>query len=192
MSRIRSLRPNVTREEAVEQFSPAGPAGAFRRLVFGPLRSVADFYIPFRLFQVEVSNAGKRDTRILGLEAVVGSLDLYRFEQIPGSSEIISVETRNHPESRLDDARAHELVVDKFRRALYSEGFFRMRDLSITATPLPGDLHIPYWVGFRGSGARAQVFVIDAVRRQFEGAKVRDLLQNWLTGPPAAVLQGRQ
>jgi hypothetical protein len=183
MSRIRSLRPNVTREEAAAEFSPAGPAELVRRVMFGPLRSVADFYIPFRLFQVEVSNAGKRDQHLLGLEAVMGVLDLYHFEAIPGASEVISVDTRNHPESRLDDARAQELVIDKFQRALFSKGFFRMRELSIVAAPLPGDLHIPYWVGFRGSGTRAWVSVMDAVRHRIEGFKVRHLLQTWLAAP---------
>jgi hypothetical protein len=183
MSRIRSLRPNVTREEAVAEFSPTGPRGLVRRLMFGPLRSVADFYIPFRLFQVEVCNAGKRDEYILGLEAVTGMLDLYHFDQIPDAAEIISLDTRNHPESRLDDARAQSLVIDKFQRALFSKGFLQMRELSMVATPLPGDLHIPYWVGFRGSGMHAQVSVMDAVRRRMEGAKVRHLLQTWLTAP---------
>ncbi|PYX82755.1 MAG: hypothetical protein DMG70_13095 [Acidobacteria bacterium] len=183
MSRIRSLRPNVTREEAAAEFSPAGPAGLVRHLIFGPLRSVADFYLPFRLFQVEVGNAGKRDQHILGLEAVMGVLDLYHFEEIPGASEIISVDTRNHPESRLNDARAQELVINKFQRALFSKGFFRMRELSIVAAPLPGELYIPYWVGFRGSGMRARVSVMDAVRHRIEGSKVRYLLQTWLTAP---------
>jgi hypothetical protein len=183
MSRIRSLRPNVSREEAVAEFSPAGPAGLVRRLICGPLRSVADVYIPFRLFQVEVCNAGKRDEHILGLEAVMGVLDLYHFDQIPDASEVISLDTRNHPESRLDDARAQALVIDKFQRALFSKGFLRMRELRIVATLLPGDLHIPYWVGFRGAGTRARISVIDAVRCRIEGAKVRHLLQTWLTGP---------
>ena len=183
MSRIRSLRPNVTREEAVAEFSATGPRGLVRRLMFGPLRSVGEFYIPFRLFQVEVRNAGKRDEHILGMEVVIGMLDLYHFEQIPDASEIISVDTRNHPESRLDDARAQALVIDKFQRALFSKGFFRMRELSMIATPLPGNLHIPYWVSFRGSGMRARVSVMDAVRRRMEGAKVRHLLQTWLTAP---------
>src|SRR5205807_4422052 len=74
MSRIRSLRPNVTREEAAAEFSPAGPAGLVRHLIFGPLRSVADFYLPFRLFQVVVGNAGKRDQHILGLVSVMAAV----------------------------------------------------------------------------------------------------------------------
>ncbi len=83
MARIRSLRPNVTREEATEHFS-SGLFDFLRETTFGPLHSVADFYIPFRLFQVEILNGGKRDQRIFGLDAVNGSLDLYHFEQLPG------------------------------------------------------------------------------------------------------------
>ncbi|HEY1271442.1 MAG TPA: hypothetical protein VGF08_05635 [Terriglobales bacterium] len=181
MPRIRTLRPNVTREEAVEQFS-SGLGGLFRRAAFGPIRSVADFYIPFKLFRVEISNAGKVNALVLGLESVVGSLDLYQFAEIPDSSQLLSVDTRNCPEARLDEARAQEVVVAKARRAVFGEGFFRVRNLSITATPISAEVHIPYWVGFQGSGARARVIVIDAVRRRLEGARVRQLLENWLTG----------
>ena len=88
MARIRSLRPNVTREEATEQFS-SGMFDFLRDTTFGPLRSVADFYIPFRLFQIEILNGGKRDLRIFGLDAVNGSLDLYHFEQLPGEREVL-------------------------------------------------------------------------------------------------------
>ena len=47
MARIRSLRPNVTREEATAHFS-SGMLDFLRETTFGPLRSVADFYIPFQ------------------------------------------------------------------------------------------------------------------------------------------------
>ena len=65
MTRIQSLRPNVTREEALQQFS-GGVSGRFRELLSGPLRSLADFYIPFRIFEVEISNAGKTDRPPIG------------------------------------------------------------------------------------------------------------------------------
>ena len=76
MARIRSLRPNVTREEATEHFS-SGMSDILRTTASGPLKSVADFYIPFQLFQMEIVNGGKSDSRIFGLDAVNGSLDLY-------------------------------------------------------------------------------------------------------------------
>jgi hypothetical protein len=180
MARIRSLRPNVTREEAIERFS-SGLGAHLRGAAFGPLRSVAEFYVPFQLFQVEILNCGKPDRRILGLDVVDGSLDLYHFEQLPGPGEVFCLETRNCVQAQLDDARARELVVAKVRRVLFSAGFFRVRELRISAEPVPGEIHIPYWVGFRGHGARARFAVMDAVRREVEGAKVQQLLQSWLT-----------
>ena len=180
MSRIRSLKPNVSREEAEKQFSSGGPRDVLRGLLFGPLRSVGEVYLPFRLFQVEVVNAGKREHHFLALDAVNGNLDLYHFDQIPSLSEVTVLETRNCPTAELDDAVAAKLVIEKFRRVLFSRGLFRLRNLQISAVPLPGEIYIPYWVGFRGHGQTAHLEVIDAVRRRYEGAKVRKLLETWL------------
>jgi hypothetical protein len=180
MARIRSLKPNVTREEAMEQFS-SGLLNALRGPALGPLKSVADFYIPFQLYQVEILNGGKRDQRLFGLDAVNGSLDLYHFEQLPGEWEVIYLETRNCSQPLLDEAEAKKIVVAKVQRLLFSTGFFRMRNLRISAEPLAGEIYIPYWVGFRGRGIQVHFVVMDAVRRKMEGAKVRHLLQAWLT-----------
>jgi len=180
MARIRSLKFNVTREEATQQFS-SGVLNGLREVAFGPLRSVADFYIPFQLFQIEILNSGKRDQRIFGLDAVNGSLDLYHFEQLPGEREVIYLETRNCSEPLLDEAQAKEIVIAKVQRLLFSTGFFRVRDLHISAQPVAGEIYVPYWVGFRGRGPRVRFAVMDAVRRKLEGAKVRHLLQAWLT-----------
>jgi hypothetical protein len=180
MARIRSLRPNVSREEAAEDFS-SGLADVLRTTVSGPLKSVADFYIPFRLFQVEILNGDKRDRRVFGLDAVNGSLDLYHFEQLPEEREVIYLETRNCSEPLLDEAEANKIVITKVQRLLFSTGFFRVRNLKISAEPVAGEMYIPYWVGFRGRGIRASFVVMDAVRRKMEGSKVRQLLQAWLT-----------
>jgi hypothetical protein len=180
MARIRSLRPNVTREAAVQEFS-RGVWSSLHAALFGPLRSVADFYIPFRLFEVEILNRGQRDQRIFGLDAVIGALELYHFEQLPGEREVVYCESRNCAEALLDEPRARELLLMKVRRLIFNGGFFRIRDLHINAEPLVGEIHIPYWVGFRGRGAHAHLQVMDAVRRRVEGAKVRQLLEAWLT-----------
>ncbi|MGE5735254.1 MAG: hypothetical protein ACM34E_09210 [Acidobacteriota bacterium] len=182
MPRIRSLRLNVSREEALEQFTQGIP-GIFRSAALGPVRSVADFYVPFGLFQVTIWNAGRHDNQVLGLDSVSGSLDLYHFEHIPDSSELLSIDTRNCPPARLDVDRARDLVVEKVRRMLFQKGCFRMRNLRIEAAPLAGEICIPYWVAFRGRRTRLYISVIDAVRRKPEGAKVRQLLQAWLTTP---------
>src|SRR5712691_13025810 len=113
MARIRSLKPNVTRDEAMQQFSPGGAVDFARSLLFGPVRSVADVYIPFRLFQVEIVNGGKREQQFLGLEAIAGILDLYHFEQVPSASDVIVMDSRNCPPARLDHMRASELLIEK-------------------------------------------------------------------------------
>ncbi len=181
MSRIRSLKPNVTRDEAVEQFSSGGLTDAARDWLRGPLRSVADVYIPFRLFQIELHNAGHRKVQCLAIDAVKGNLDLYHLHEIPTESDIVIFETRNCLPAVLDDAHLTPLIVAKFRRIIFSRGFFRLRSPEITATPLPGEIHVPYWIGFRGHQDRLRFDVIDAVRRRYEGAKVRKLLYEWLS-----------
>jgi hypothetical protein len=181
MPQIRSLKPNVTREEAIRQFTPPGPFSVIHRTVFGPLRSVAELYVPFRFFRVLIKNRGITEEKLVALDAVSGTLDLYRFEHVPAELEMVSLETRNCPSAALSDEEAAELVIAKLRRLLYTRGFFRVRDLQITATPLAVEIHVPYWIGFRGAGAYARLSVIDAVRRRFEGAKVRRLVETWLT-----------
>ena len=81
----------------------------------------------------------------------------------------------------LDEAEANKIVVAKVQRLLFSTGFFRVRNLRISAEPVAGEIYIPYWVGFRGRGPQARFVVMDAVRRKMEGAKVRHLMQAWLT-----------
>jgi hypothetical protein len=180
MTRIRTLKANVTREQAVDQFVSSGFSKIFRNRAFGSLRSVAEFYVPFRLYQTRIVNRGVADERLVALDAVSGTLDVFQFDHLPADSETSYIETRNCANAELENGRATELLIAKLRRVLYSRGFFRMRDLSITATPLDEELFIPYWLGFRGSDGHARVAVIDAVRRRFEGAKVRRLVENWI------------
>ena len=180
MARIRSLRPNVTREEATEQFS-SGLTDILHTTVSGPLKSVAEFYVPFQIFQVEILNSGKRDLRLFGQDVVNGSLDLYQFEQLPDGRDVICLETRNCSQPLLDEAAAKQIVITKVQRLLFSTGFFHMRDLTISAEAVAGEIYVPYWVGFRGRGSQVHFVVMDAVRRKIEGAKLRQLLRAWLT-----------
>lgn len=180
MAPIRSLKPNVSREEAIRQFSARGSSALFRNVLFGHLRSVAELYVPFRLFRVRIVNRGVTEERVVAIDAVSGTLDLYQFDHLPGEAEAILVETRNHPPAELPDGKATDLLIAKLRRVLYSKGFFKMSDLEISAVPVADELHIPYWIGFRGTDSRARVAVIDAVRRRPEGAKLRRLVETWL------------
>jgi len=182
MRPVRSLKPNVTREQAIEEFSH-GPVSWLRSGVYGPLCSVGQCFVPFQLFRVEIRNGGRSQQHIFGLDAVTGSLDLYRFDELPREGDVVCVETRNHVPAALDQENGKDLVLAKVRRFLFSTGFFRIRDLHLSAEAIPGELYVPYWVGFRGRGTSARLCVMDAVRRRVEGAKVKHLLRNWLTSP---------
>lgn len=182
MAIIRSLKPNVTEAEAVRQFTGRGIAALLRRARPGALRCVADVYLPFRLYQVQISNGGSRQTRWFALEAVRGQLDLYDFERVPVPAELVEVETRNSPAPLLTEAQAQELLAEKLRRMIFQKGFFRIRDLGIRAKPVPLDLHIPYWIGFYDAGKLVRLRVLDAVRRRLEGAKARAFFETWLAG----------
>jgi hypothetical protein len=142
---------------------------------------VAEFYLPYRLFRVRIVNRGLTEERLVALDAVSGTLDLFQFDHQPTDLETVSIETRNCAHPELPENTAAEFVIAKLRRVLYSRGFFRMSGLEITAIPLENELFIPYWLGFRGSGQNASVTVLDAVRRRFEGAKVRRIVETWIT-----------
>ena len=181
MARIRALKPNVTQEEATELFSPPTLAAKVRDFIFGPVRSVADFYIPFRIYQVEILNGDQKSVHFFGLDMVTGALDLYTWEKLPEQNEMFLLETRNRLSVLLSDQDAQCKVTDKVRRLIFAQGFFRIRNFRITAEAVPGDVHIPYWAAFRGHGIRASISVLDAVRRRMEGARVRQMLREWLT-----------
>lgn len=180
MAVISSLKPNVTQEEAIAALNPRSLLGAVQNHLTGPLRSIAAVYVPFQMFRTTIQNGPQREERLMAIDAVRGSLDLYRFEQIPAPSELVCVETRNYLPAELAPDRAAELLKERLRRMVFRRGFFRVRDFSILAIPIGSEVHIPYWVGFRGRGVRAHLSVLDAVRRRQEGSKARDLFRRWL------------
>jgi hypothetical protein len=146
------------------------------------LRRVAQAYLPFRLYEVEVLNRGARSRSLYAADAVSGALDLYRFDHAPAEADLVSLETRNRAAVRLDDAQARAALEKKVRRAVYQSGFFGVRNLRIVIRPTPHAFFVPYWLGFYGDGSRAHLQVMDAVRRRFEGARARYVFEDWLTG----------
>jgi hypothetical protein len=176
---ISTLKPNVTREQAIQQLTARGATRLLRSLTSGPLRSVAEFYVPFCIYLARISNRGLVDESLVAIDSVAGTLDLFRFDHVPSNDETVSLETRNHVAAHLEEHLARQRLIAKLRRVAYQRGFFRLQDLAIAAEPV-SELHIPYWLGFRGSQGRARLVVIDAVRRRFEGAKMRRLVENWL------------
>jgi hypothetical protein len=187
---IRALRSAVTRDEAIEAFA-GGLAGRARCLTLGPLRSVADVYVPFRLFRVSIERCAASgaspatsvviDRAVLGVDAVTGALDFYRFDREPGPGDVVGVESRNGVGAALPDAALHEIAAGRVRRMVYGRrGFLVAGRIHVSVQPIEGDLHVPYWAGFFGRRETARIVVMDAVRRQIEGAKLRRLIGRWL------------
>jgi hypothetical protein len=177
---IQSLKANVTRGEAVAAFE----GGWARRWLPGRrrLRAVADAYVPFRLYEVEIANGRSGARWWFGLEAVTGTLDLYGFDAPPAGEDLVLVETRNRLEAQLDEQPARSALEDKVRRLLFQRGFFRIHAPRVHAIRAVGEIHVPYWLGlYPATGDGVRLRVLDAVRRRFEGAKARVLFESWLT-----------
>lgn len=147
-----------------------------RRFKLGQFRFDTGFFIPYYLFQVEILNGNKLTSQLLAIDATTGELDLYSFEQIP--TEFAEIETTQIGETVLSEKQAFALLKEKVRRMVYLQGFFKIRDLSITGKFMRL-IYLPYWVGFFTRDNQLALEVIDAVRGRFEGAKVHDLVQAW-------------
>lgn len=147
-----------------------------RRFKLGQFLFGTGFFIPYYLFEVEILNGGKLTTQFLAIDAMEGELDLYSFEMPP--TEFDEVETTQIGETTLSEKQALALLKEKVRRQVYLQGFFQIRDLTITGK-LVRLIYLPYWVGFFKQKNQAEVEIIDAVRGRFEGAKVRDLVYDW-------------
>jgi len=180
VSAIRSLRPNVTREEAIQAFTATGPASLYWKLRIGSLQRIADAYIPFRIYRVHYSAGGGRHTDHFALDAVDGSLDLFEFAKPPGDAETFTLATRNHPPPLLTEALSENLLRDKVLRLIFQRGFFKVRDVQLETEQLPGEIHLPYWLGFYGTPQDLRCRVMDAVRRRIEGARASALFEHWL------------
>ena len=180
---IRSLKPNVCREEALQHFT-GGVRGLASNLFRGRPRSMADLYIPYRLFHVKVRNRGREESWIYALDAVESTLDLFEFPELPDEQKVVTLETRNAIPGRLTAEHMLEPLMGKVRRLVFSRGFVRLRDLQLEATAVAGELYLPYWVCFRGSDAAAKLEILDAVRRRSEGGKVRGMVRDWLQSSP--------
>ena len=177
---IRSLRANVTRDEAIRIFLAPGPASLYWKWRSGPLGRIADAYIPFHLYRVRFEFAGAERVHLFGMDAVEGSLDLFRFAVPPGEGDTVLITTRNHAAPRLAGRRGEELLREKVLRLIFQQGFFKVRNTRLELEKLPGEIHFPYWLGFYGRRENLHCRVMDAVRRRIEGARAAALFEQWL------------
>jgi hypothetical protein len=174
---IHALKPNVTREEAVRAFSSAGVSALYWRMRRGPLRRIADAYVPYYLYRVKYAGA---PAKLFAIDAVDGSLDLFEFPRIPAERELLALDARNRLQATLSEDRAAELLRDKVLRVIFQQGFFKIRDARLEITPVPCELYLPYWLGFHERDGLVHCRVMDAIRRRMEGAKASALFEQWL------------
>ncbi len=180
MALILSLRPNVTRENAIEHFTGRGLAKLANRIVRGPLYGAAELYIPFGIFRFRVEDVSRTQISVFAMDLVQGNFDLYELPS-PDVISIMQVETRNVVESPLSPAAAVDDAVSRLRRMVFLRGFFRLsRRFRISAEPVRLDLHVPYWIGIWRRAQTANIAVLDAVRGRREGARVRHFITDWL------------
>lgn len=177
---IHTIRPNANHEDALWCFRTPGLWGWLSTQIHGPLRRIAEAYVPFRMYRVVIANGAKQQFRLLAIDAAWGRLDLYAFERLPDVSEFQRTETRNAVPCHLSERSTRRIVIERARRIAYSSSFFRLRGFQIRAEFVPLDFYVPYWLSFSGAGERAQLAVLDAVRCTIEGARARELFQDWI------------
>lgn len=174
---IRVLRPNVTQEEALRVFSSAGLSNLYWRIRSGPLRRIAEVYVPYFLFRVK---CGNDRPRLFAMDAVDGSLDLFEFPRIPEEGEFQAARNRNRLKAVLTEEQGADLLREKALRIIFQQGFFQLRHAHLEISFVPCELHLLYWLGFYGRENSVHCRVMDAVRRRIEGAKASAFFEHWL------------
>jgi len=177
---IRTLKPNVTQQEAVRTFSAAGFSALYWRLRIGPLQKIAEAYVPFWLYRVRYEMGRAVQSRLFALDAVDGSLDLFEFPRTPDERELLPFDSRNRLAPAMTEDRAAELLREKVLRVVFQQGFFKLRDARLYIAREPCEIYLPYWLGFYGGNGMVRCRVLDAVRRRIEGAKASAFFEQWL------------
>jgi hypothetical protein len=177
---IVALRPNVTQEDAVREFSNRGISSMYWRMTAGRLQRIAEAYVPYQFYEVSYVMARAPQTRLFAMDAVDGSLDLFEFPQLPSRQQLVTMDTRNRVEPSLSANAADELLREKALRVVFRQGFFKVREASLNFCRKPDIVHLPYWLGFYSSGEIVRCRVMDAVRRRIEGAKASAFFEQWL------------
>jgi hypothetical protein len=175
---IRALKPNVTQEEAVRAFSAAGLSALYWRMRSGPLRRIAEAYVPYSLYRVRYNMGRTAHSSLFAIDAVNGSLDLFVLPRI-SDDQLVTVHTRNRLAPSLERQYSEALLREKVLRAIFQQGFFKVRELNLEIIPEPPQLHIPYWLAFYGNRI-LRCRVMDAVRRRIEGSKASHFFEQWL------------
>lgn len=175
-----ALPTRLTRPEAVARLR-----GGRLRALLGRgrgLRGLRRVYVPYRLFRVTVTNRGREQVMWLALDSVSGQLDPYRFDA-PPENRGVDPEPDDGADvlpGRIPVERLHERALACVRREVFRRGFFRLAELCLAADDAGREVRVPYWVGVFERDGRVALEVWNAVRCQREGAKLCELIEEWL------------
>ena len=140
----------LSRDEAIVRIR-----SPLRELRWGKLRALIGLRIPYDVFELELNQR-------LAIDCITGTLDLYRLDDISDGEESLVVErklsqeqTRSSLQKRL--TRHDQVIGDHVAVAL-----------------------VPYWVGIFERKGTVHIEVLDAIRGTLEGAKMRDVIEEFL------------
>jgi hypothetical protein len=182
-AQINSYQSKLTRNQAAACFGGATPLGLgrfIRRAWTGPLRSLADVYVSFRLYNVEAKRGKHSDRHLIAVDCVDGTLDPCRFDRTPNDSEITRIETRNALVPKLEETITREMASQHIRREVYRTGFLSVTPIQVRAELPVLEFYLPFWIGFFGHGEVARLRVLDALNHRFHGAKARAFFEAWI------------
>jgi hypothetical protein len=174
---ISVIKPGFDRRQAASKLK-----GRLKEFRTGRLVSVIDFYVPFRIYDVEMRNAGRSTRGVFGIDAATGELDLFCFDALPSEDEKHRVETRRFAPVSIDEARAGAVIEERLKREVYLKGFFRVSGLKIEPRFIE-ILFIPYWVGLYERAGRFHIDAVNALNGSLEGGKLRHLIAEWFQSP---------
>ncbi|HZF39590.1 MAG TPA: hypothetical protein VE715_12250 [Blastocatellia bacterium] len=170
---IISIKSNISRERAVAKFCER-----FNELRYGRLRIVADFYIPYRFFQMSRRDGRSSTSAFLAADAVTGKLDMIQFNRLPEKGRRMTVDTAMVAEERVNEEEAYRLIRESMTRSIFMKGFFKLSRVNVEIE-LATSLHIPYWIGVYERDGRARIEIVNALQGRLEGAKLREVVAEW-------------
>jgi len=170
----RVLLPRTTQHEAERLLR----GGMMQRVLRGELRSVALLHLPYRLYDVTITRAGRREDLRYAADALCGMLDPYEAHSLPDA--MAPAEGRNVLPVLVSPEEGAERLRDQLRRMIYRRGFFRAGTLDIVVRPADATILVPYWAGFYGRGQEAHLRLLDGLRGTLEGARAREVVLQWL------------
>jgi len=182
---ICTLRHETDSTIALRKLASPGITGVLQRWWSGPLRGVAEIYIPYRLYMVSVEDRRFRRVQYYAVDSASGALDPYEFAVVPESQDWNEAEAQNYHPVKVEERRTRELAMETLRRRLFARGFYRLTAPRLTAELIHPEFYVLYWVGFYGDDSDLNLKVVNAVRQSMEGSKVCCLLKTWLMEKPA-------